>query len=54
MAVNPSSDLASALPAREQLELFSETGQGAPQDMAKKSDKPKAEAAPKKSSSKGL
>ena len=53
MAVNPSSDLASALPAREQLELFSETGQGAPQDMAKKSDKPKAEAAPKKSSSKG-
>jgi DNA gyrase subunit A len=44
---NSSSDL---LPPREQLELFSVSGQGAPQDMAKKSSKPAAaeKSSPKK------
>jgi DNA gyrase subunit A len=45
MAANSSSDL---LLPREQLELFSVSGQGAPQDMAKKSEKPKAPTASKK------
>jgi DNA gyrase subunit A len=45
---NSSSDL---LPPREQLELFSNSGQGAPQDMAKKSSKPEA-AKPEKASPK--
>ncbi len=49
MASNSSSDL---LPPREQLELFSYSGQGAPQDMAKKSSKPKADLSSEKSSPK--
>ena len=49
MASNPSSDL---LPHREQLELFSQSGQGARQDMAKKSSKPNTDASSEKSSPK--
>ena len=49
MASNPSSDL---LAPREQLELFSQSGQGARQDMAKKSSKPNTDTSSEKSSSK--
>ena len=51
MATNPEPDL----PPREQLELFSQSGQGAPQDMAKKSRpaKPAKPAKPRKGASGG-